>query len=309
MKKYLKTLFIIPIYFLSYIVVFLVLLRLPDKVWGCQGFGYFGVAFVVPYYSIFISIPFALLVYILITYLPKKEPTRTLFRKIPSRLKVTYTYLVHKKLLKILFPLIILFLLIFIPLPCYQWKVICKVQKDCPSAGFKLCPSLYKSTIRYFSDRPTNGPPHTEVQITTSTPTPTKELIESWKTYRNEKYGFEFKYPSNWKILVTSYGNDVVEPNYQHGFTIHVSDNVPNPQTFISNLNNDPNYSIVITNPIKIGEYTTLHRTLNNKFSSDIQHDLWIENNQKVYNFTFVADDLKTTEVIHQILSTFKFLP
>ena len=54
------------------------------------------------------------------------------------------------------------------------------------------------STISQLS--PTSTPfPNPTTQI--PTPTPTTDPNANWKIYRNEKYGFSFNYPQNWKIV------------------------------------------------------------------------------------------------------------
>lgn len=35
--------------------------------------------------------------------------------------------------------------------------------------------------------------------------TPTPDLTANWKTYTNEKYGYSFKYPSDWKVEISGY--------------------------------------------------------------------------------------------------------
>ncbi len=44
-------------------------------------------------------------------------------------------------------------------------------------------------------------------------------LTASWKTYTNTKYGFEFKYPSNWKEWSTSSDKDITfyDPSVNYG--------------------------------------------------------------------------------------------
>lgn len=45
----------------------------------------------------------------------------------------------------------------------------------------------------------TPEPTLTPTPVATIIPTPTPTIdISDWKTYKNDKYGFEFKYPSNW---------------------------------------------------------------------------------------------------------------
>lgn len=53
---------------------------------------------------------------------------------------------------------------------------------------------------------------------------PFKEDITSWQTYRNEEFGFEFKYPSNWGIKdSTEYNNGL--PDFD--FDLLVCDEIP----------------------------------------------------------------------------------
>ncbi|NUM25758.1 MAG: hypothetical protein HUU49_04025 [Candidatus Buchananbacteria bacterium] len=47
-----------------------------------------------------------------------------------------------------------------------------------------------------------------------NTATTTEEIDTSdWKTYRNEEYGFEFKYPENWKIFLLDDNRISLAPN------------------------------------------------------------------------------------------------
>lgn len=47
--------------------------------------------------------------------------------------------------------------------------------------------------------------PKDEQQSQVTQPEPTQEAevdVSDWKTYRNEEYGFEVKYPSNWELII-----------------------------------------------------------------------------------------------------------
>jgi hypothetical protein len=46
-----------------------------------------------------------------------------------------------------------------------------------------------------------------------------EDVTEGWKTYRNEKYGFEFKHPSSWHVITAESGE-----LYEHNFFIPVGE-------------------------------------------------------------------------------------
>lgn len=56
--------------------------------------------------------------------------------------------------------------------------------------------------------------PNEAIRLTGSTSSGNSETA-NWKTYRNEKYGFEVKYPSDWDI------NEIRQVGVPYGFNIH----------------------------------------------------------------------------------------
>ena len=59
------------------------------------------------------------------------------------------------------------------------------------------------------AQQPTPTPTQTNTPTKNPTPTQTpKDEIASWKTYGNDQYGFEFKYPANYVVTKTPGGNN-----------------------------------------------------------------------------------------------------
>ena len=66
--------------------------------------------------------------------------------------------------------------------------------------------------VWYFkqSNKPVN-PPVTENELGQNASTTTENVDTSnWLTYRNEEYGFEVKYPKEWNIVNSQYGNGII---------------------------------------------------------------------------------------------------
>lgn len=62
---------------------------------------------------------------------------------------------------------------------------------------------------------------HNQVPKLFPTPkTPIADETSDWKTYRNEEYGFEFKYPANWEVSMTYHTNADGSVKTSSGFKI-----------------------------------------------------------------------------------------
>ena len=142
--------------------------------------------------------------------------------------------------------------------------------------------------------------------------------ISNWKTYRNEKYGFEFRYPSSWI-------EDISSDTYQRFFTrkpkegvYECGENIAVTIVFMSNPSHADASKWFSLNPSRY-QYHSIPVTFNNTtfYDSDESTDEMCGWSSK--SFVTITPDVSVNVVIpntlqnfldiKQVLSTFKFTP
>ena len=157
MLKYLKYLLLIPVFIGSLIISFIVILRIPTEVWGCEGFGCFGLMFLIPQLAVILAVPIAILIFFLLSN------KSNFFKNLYLSMKTFITKPFPKKKIILLLFLIPTFLLILL--------IISSIKTD-------------------------NNLGPKNIDSNKSTPAKGIDETANWKTYTNIKYGIEFKYPS-----------------------------------------------------------------------------------------------------------------
>lgn len=89
---------------------------------------------------------------------------------------------------------VVLLILFLVPFPYYQkTPVRCDPNEPCPEVGWNLHVPVWKQIYRSMKGKPTNNPLINEN---------TNITIDDWKTYYNEEYGFEFRYPEYLEVEI-----------------------------------------------------------------------------------------------------------
>jgi len=140
----------------------------------------------------------------------------------------------------------------------------------------------------------------------------TKDKTDNWKTYRNEKYGFELKYPEDAVWYFKS--NDPNSPMSYLVFNKSVINFLVVPLNNWKNIKSLDNFYYQIVFPSiknKAKNYSTLeisgYKAIKYIDSSDYSTVAIIKGGN-LYRFWHSRDDLLAANVFNQILSTFRFI-
>jgi hypothetical protein len=132
--------------------------------------------------------------------------------------------------------------------------------------------------------------------------TSTDKFVD-WKTYRNEQYGFEFKYPIN-SSITEDFGKAVnnflvkdAQNNYIFSLQIYPTKSDENIQTWLQNFSSQIKYT---TTPINLNGYEAFYAVSNSSVADSFYI---IKNKNQIFLFNDSGIDIK------EILSTFKFIP
>jgi len=153
----------------------------------------------------------------------------------------------------------------------------------------------------YFSYKIYKSPIQPATQPTTSlVPSATPDITANWKTYTNNQYGFELKYPQGDKV------EEIKDPGI-HYFSIPHLDQGTDINFYPSDSNFKINKSFVDTDilkqeNIKFNNLPAKHITVNGPNGLQIEYLLVGQNQKYLIISYFEADNLSS-----QILSTFKF--
>src|SRR3989344_6054086 len=167
-------------------------------------------------------------------------------------------------------------------------------------------------TFKYFTlpiyDHPAYLP-------TPSTNQSGQEDIQDWETYRNDQFGFEFKYPSGWEIWESGQEVQILQKDQPFDFSIKTSTLSENKDKFMDKLRSTVNQvegqSFMPNSQLQIGVLETIAITPDNSLvGKNIQVELYsiLQDKNQVIYASFLYFDDKRLQTIKQILSTLTLL-
>lgn len=149
---------------------------------------------------------------------------------------------------------------------------------------------------------------------------------DNWLTYKNTKYGYTFRYPSELKI--NSYDQIKEEAeiinfakeknNYQTQITINVSNSKTDKDLYTDYKNRADGKSVTgkLTeegsemtakiSEIQIDKNTAYESTVES--DTDILRNILVEKNDLIFGLQFLTNDKNDKSIFDKILATFKFL-
>lgn len=140
-------------------------------------------------------------------------------------------------------------------------------------------------------------------------PTPVNNATEGWKTYKNEEYKYELKYPIAWEIITTNNRIDLKEEGSPLIFNLTIEELVQEKEGFINDLislnENKENTTVIKESSIRIGTLNTLQIKKISEKATEI--DLFAFHSESYVAVSFLYTDPQRLQTITQILSTFKF--
>ena len=145
--------------------------------------------------------------------------------------------------------------------------------------------------------------------------------IADWKTYTNEKYGFEFKYPTDWSVASTIKGPTVSLWSPEHKNQMEVTDFRVNfcgtTSDCLKKLNQNNGTDAKTIKDFLVARYENYKEiTVDGKkafewisTAADSSYTLYIESTNGIYVISAPEQEteLKVSSTVKEIISTFKF--